>query len=168
MAYSKTGVANYLENLLDHLLKNDQNTYVLFFSTLRGGLPDKISEYKKLANVEVKILKIPPTALDFMWNKLHIRPIEGFVGDVDWFITSDWTEPPTKKAKKATIIYDMIVYKYPDETHAKIRNTQKRKLKWVKKESNIIFTISRSSKKDISEILKIDESKIKVITPGIN
>ena len=47
-------------------------------------------------------------------------PIENFIGPVDIFITSDWTEPPTKKAKKATILYDLIVYKYPDETHKKI------------------------------------------------
>ena len=86
---------------------------------------------------------------------------------MDLFITSDWTEPPTKRAKKATIIYDTIVYKYPNESDNKIISTQKRKLKWVKKESDIIFTISKSSKKDIEEILGIDSEKINVIYPGI-
>ena len=105
--------------------------------------------------------------LDLIWNKLHILPVEDLIGNVDLFITSDWTEPPVKKAKKATIIYDLIVYKYPEETHKKIVATQKRKLAWVKKESDLIFTISESSKKDIEKILEINSSKVKVIYPGL-
>ena len=90
------------------------------------------------------------------------------MGDVDWFITSDWTEPPARKAKKVTIIYDLIVYKHPEETDQKIVSVQKRKLSWVKKESNIVFCISESSKKDALEILGIDESRIRVVYPGIS
>jgi hypothetical protein len=71
--------------------------------------------------------------LDVLWNRLHIFPIEWFVGEVDVFITSDWTEPPAKKARKATILYDLIVYKHPEETAGSIVDTQRRKLKWAKK-----------------------------------
>ena len=94
-------------------------------------------------------------------------PIENFIGQIDLFITSDWTEPPTKKAKKATIIYDLIVYKHPEETEQKIISTQKRKLEWVKKESDIIFCISESTKKDVLDILNIPSNKLKVVYPGI-
>jgi hypothetical protein len=83
------------------------------------------------------------------------------------FITSDWTEPPTIKAKKATILYDLVVYKYPKETAEKIISVQKRKLKWVKKESKMIFCISDSTKKDAMEILGIENKRLKVIYPGI-
>lgn len=170
LAYPKTGVANYLEHLVDALVEADKkNEYVLFFSSLRKEFP--ISNFKFPINspkVQIKIFKIPPTILDLLWNKLHIMPIESFIGPVDLFITSDWTEPPTKKAKKATIVYDLIVYKYPEETDKKIIETQKRKLKWVKKESDLIFTISESSKKDVEENLGMPGSKIKVIYPGVN
>jgi len=105
--------------------------------------------------------------LDFLWNKLHIVPIEWLIGDIDVFITSDWTEPPTKKGKRATIIYDLVVYKYPQETDKKIVETQKRKLHWVRKESDLIFCISKATKKDAIEILGIEEKKLKVIYPGI-
>lgn len=167
LAYPGTGVANYLRNWLTNLLEIDnKNEYVLFFSSLRGKTPPFLNEFEK-PNVKIKKFKFPPTALNFMWNTIHKHPIENFVGDVDIFITSDWTEPPARKAKKATIIYDMIIFKYPNETHKKIIKTQKRKLDWVKKESDLIFTISQSSKRDIEEILRIDSSKIKVIYPSI-
>lgn len=98
---------------------------------------------------------------------MHILPIENFIGDVDVFITSDWTEPPAKNAKKMTILYDLVVYKYPEETAEKIVATQKSKLAWVKKETDMILCISESTKKDAMEILGIEENRLKVVYPGI-
>lgn len=168
VVYSGTGVANYLGKLVENLLKLDsKNEYVLFFSSLRRDIDLSLFNVQESPRVTIKLFKFPPLALDFIWNRLHVLPIEWLIGDVDIFITSDWTEPPTRKAKKATIIYDLIVYKNPEETAKKIIDTQKRKIKWLKKESDVIFTISESSRKDIEEILKIDKEKIKVIYPAI-
>ncbi|MEK7551299.1 MAG: glycosyltransferase, partial [Patescibacteria group bacterium] len=115
----------------------------------------------------IKKFKFPPTLLNILWNNLHIMPIENFIGDIDIFISSDWVEPPTKKAKKVTILYDLIVYKYPNETAAKIVNIQKRKLLWVKKEIDRILCISEATKKDAIEILGIDPKKLEVISAGV-
>lgn len=169
LAYENTGVANYLSNLIKSVILLDtKNEYILFYSSLRKI--SQISKFKaqvKSSKVKIKIYPFPPTILDFIWNKLHIFPIEWFIGNIDIFITSDWTEPPASKAQKATILYDLIVYKYPNETDAKIVATQKRKLKWVKKESNLILCISESTKKDAMENLKLEEKKLHVIYPGI-
>lgn len=167
LAYSNTGVANYLGNLLEKLVsENKEVEFVLFFSSLRRKLPVQIENLRS-KNVVVKKFKFPPATLNIMWNKMHVAPIELFIGRVDWFITSDWTEPPVKTAKKATILYDLIVYKHPEETAAKIVATQKQKLKWVKKESSVVFCISKSTKKDAEEVLGIDASKLRVIYPGL-
>ena len=111
IAYEKTGVANYLFNLIKHLLVIDKkNQYILFYSSLRRNLKSQISNLKSTSqNLKIKTFRFPPLLLDFLWNKLHILPIEWLIGDVDVFITSDWTEPPTLHAKKATILYDLIV-----------------------------------------------------------
>lgn len=168
LAFPNTGVANYLENLIDALLKADsKNEYVFFFSSLRGELNLNKIDLKSNPRVELKRFKMPPSLLNLLWNKLHKIPIEHFIGPVDLFITSDWTEPPAR-AKKATIIYDMIVFKNPEETASSIVKTQKEKLKWVKEESSLVFAISKSTKKDIEEILGINPSLVKVIYPGLN
>lgn len=167
LAYANTGVANYLENFVQALLRLDStNEYVLFFSSLRREIKDLRFKIKD-SNVSVKQFKFPPTLLDLLWNKLHILPIENLIGDVDLFISSDWTEPPTKKARKATILYDLIVYKAPEETAAKIVETQKRKLQWTKKECDVILCISESTKKDAMEILEIEEKRLHVAYPGL-
>lgn len=182
LAYQSTGVANYLRNLVQNMIVQDtKNEYILFYSSLRNNFQFSIFNFQSAPkNVHIKKIKIPPSLLDILWNKLHIFPIELFIGSVDIFITSDWTEPPARKAKKATILYDLIVYKYPEETHNQVQfdlknllispnivASQKRKLHWVKKESDVIFCISESTKKDAIEILGISEKRLKVVYPGL-
>lgn len=152
--YEGTGTAVYFNNLISWLLKIDsRNEYVFFGASFRrrkrGFWP------------------IPPTVLDILWNRLHIFPVENFIGKIDIFHSSDWTQPPTK-AKKVAPILDMIVYKFPRLIHPKSVTVQKRRMEWVKKEADKIITISQSAKKDIIDILKIPEEKIKVIylAPG--
>lgn len=154
IVYEGTGVATYTKNLIEWLLKVDQkNNYVFFGSSLRRR--------------QKGFWPIPPTVLDILWNRLHILPVENFIGKVDVFHSSDWTQPPTK-AKKVTTIHDLVVYKYPESSHPKIVETQRRRLEWVKKECDLIIAVSESTKKDIVEILKIPEEKIKVIYEAVN
>jgi len=158
IVYQGTGVANYTKNLVEKLLKIDKkNEYVLFFSSLRRKPP-------KLPNL--RAFKIPPTLLDILWNRLHICPIEWFIGEVDVFFSSDWTQPPTVKAKKVTTIHDLSPWKYPKTFHPKIVKVHQRRMKWVKKECDLIICDSQATKKDVREILKIPERKLKVIYPG--
>lgn len=177
------GVPNYLYNLVYQLLKQDaKNEYILFFSSLRGNIPSHIQSLtKEFPNVTIKQFKLPPSLLHVLWNIFHIAPIEWFIGKVDVFLSSDWVEPPTLFAKKITILYDLVVYKYPEEANNKtsfslksllltpnIVSTQKRKHYWMKKEVEKILCISEATKKDVMELLGIPESKLKVIFAGVN
>ena len=181
LAFENTGVSNYLRNLVINLVKTDKkNDYILFYSSLRRKLDRLFINELTGSRVEIKLFHFHPTLLDLVWNKAHIFPIEKLIGDVDVFISSDWTEPPTLKAKKATIIYDLIPYKYPEETHKKtefnflkmlispnIVDIQKRRLGWVKNEADMVFCISEATKKDAKKILGIKEDKLRVIYPGM-
>ncbi len=168
LAFEKTGVANFLGKLIEALIKNDSNnTYVLFYSSLRKEF--LISNFTFLINaqnIKIKKYKLPPIILDLLWNRLHILPIEWFIGPVDVFISSDWVQPPSK-AKKVTILYDLIVYKYPEETAKKIVTVQKHRLDWVTKEIDKVICISEATKKDAMEILGLPENKLTVVYPGM-
>lgn len=154
IAYAGTGVAVYTQNLIDNLkIVDKKNSYVYFGSSLRRPLPG--------------FWRFPPTVLDILWNQWHIMPVENLIGKVDVFHSSDWTQPPTK-AKKVTTIHDLVVYLYPESTHSKIIDTQKRKLEWVKKECDLIIAVSQSTKKDIIRVLKIPEEKIRVVYEAVN
>lgn len=170
VVYRGTGVSTYTENLVKNLLKIDsQNQYTLFGSAFRHQ-KDLNNFYNSIVRKE-KLIKrfypFPPRFYEILWNNIHKYNIENFIGKIDVFHTSDWTEPPAQ-APKITTIHDMVVMKFPRETHPRIKNNQELRFKWVKKESKIIIADSKATKQDIIDLLKIPEEKIKVVylAPG--
>ncbi len=181
-AYENTGVANYVRNLVENLAKIDkENEYILFFSSLRKDIPRFVKDLmRNNKRFTLRRKRLPPTMLDVFWNKLHVMPIEDVVGDVDVFVSNDWVQPPTRHAKMVTVLYDLIIYKYPEETHnmfkfnfrsmnisPNIVASQRKRLDWVKKECEMIICISEQTKKDAIEILGIEENRLRVVRPGI-
>src|SRR3989304_6373899 len=163
-----TGVSNYTENLVENLAKIDKkNQYILFGTSLRNlsKLYNLKTRLKDHQNFLFKIFPIPPTILEILWNRLHIVPIEKFIGEVDVFHSSDWIQPPVKSAttRKVTTVHDMVAYLFPSSLHPKITTTQKRRLSRVKKEVDIIIADSYSTREDLIKFLEIPEEKIKVI-----
>jgi len=159
-----TGVSVYTKNLVMALLKLDQeNSYTLFFSSLRRKLDYSFINELTSSRVNLKKYKLPPTALELFWNRLHILPIENFVGRVDIFHASDWTQPPAKQAKLVATVHDLSFLRWPESVHPKILAVQKRRLEWVKKEADAIIAVSEATKKEIIELLGIPEKKITVI-----
>jgi len=163
-----TGVSNYTKQLIEALLKIDRkNQYILFGSSLRlnkklTGFKKQLSQYK---NVEFKTTHYPPFLLAFLWNKLHILPIEKFIGEVDVFHSSDWTQPPVRSqsTKKVTTVHDMIAYLFPSSSHPKIVANQKRRLEIVKKEVDAIIADSETTKEDLVKFLEIPQEKVTVV-----
>src|SRR5687768_5004536 len=93
------GVARYTDELAKQLVDLKDLEMVFFYSSLR-------KRYKgKLKNV--KELNLPPTVLELLFNKLRYPRIESFIGDIDIFHSSDWTQPKTY-AKKVTTYHDVI------------------------------------------------------------
>lgn len=168
IVFEGTGVARYVRHLVKTLVKKDtKNKYVLFGASFRQR--DVFERfYKGLPRDRVRLVTvpIPPTLLDVMWNKLHIEPVEKFIGPVDVFWSSDWTQPPLQKAKGITTIHDLSPLLYPNEMDGKIVSTHKRRLEWVKKECQTIFCDSEATKKDVMELLGISRNKLFVVYPG--
>jgi len=149
-----TGVSNYTLNLVRHLLKNDhQNSYKLFFSSLRQPLPKDIIQLKKnYNNVRIYHYRFPPTLLALLWNRIHVLPVELFIGKCDIFHTSDWTQPPTIKAKPITTIHDLTPFLYPQWLHPKIVTTHHQKMYWAIKKCRHFICVSQNSRKDFLKI----------------
>ena len=161
-----TGVSRYTEELVKSLLKIDtRNDYIFFGASLRLypkllNLKKGLSDHK---NVSFKLIPLPLFVFEFLFNKLHILPIEHLIGPVDLLHTSDWLEPPIRSAKKVTTIHDLTVYLFPNSISPRIVSNQKRKLDLVKKETDLIITVSQATKDDLIKFLQIPESKIKII-----
>src|SRR3990167_3440836 len=152
------GVSVYTENLAKQLSKIVDLEMVYFYSSLRkpykGGLKN------------VKKYKLPPILFEMLFNKWRNVGIEKFLGPLDIFHSSDWTQPPTK-AKKVTTYHDVVPLKYPQWSHPKITAVQRRRLRIVESEIDMVIAVSESTKNDLIETTRIPEEKITVIYEGV-
>lgn len=161
-----TGVATYTRNLIANLLKiEDENEYVIFGGSLRrfseiNTVVQKLVALAKKRSV-ARIYPLAPTMAHFIWNKLHVFPIENLVGKVDVFHSSDWTQPPTR-AFKVTTIHDVSPIKFPTLADRKVVSTHKDRLKWVAREVDRVIVPSYATAYDV-ESLGINKNRIKVI-----
>lgn len=164
-----TGVSRYTEELVKNLIKLDKkNKYVLFGSSFRRK--KELSNYHATVcgnYCEGKIFPFPPTMMEILWNRLHVVNIEKLIGDVDVFHSWDWYQPPTK-AKKVTTVHDVSFLRYPEVFPKRTIRAQTNRLKWVKKECQIVIADSQATKKDLIDLLGFDEKKIKVIYLGVS
>jgi len=165
--YEGTGVARFTRGLVQTIINNDnENNWIFLFSSLRGRLDDQIKREIDKKGFKLINCKLPPFLLSFIWNDLHILSPDFALGKLDWLITSDWTDPPSK-IKKATIVHDLVYKRYPETVSNMIRTTQEKRIKWVKKETRLIFADSEATKKDLIELEGVADKKIKVIYPGV-
>jgi glycosyltransferase involved in cell wall biosynthesis len=159
-----TGVSNYTLNLVKNLIKIDRlNSYKLFFSSLRLPLPKEIEDLAHFKNVKIYSFRFPPTFLDFLWNRLHLIPIESFIGPCDVFHTSDWTQPPAKNAKLITTVHDLTPFLFPKWHHSKVVLAHRSKMYWAVKQCSQFICVSTNTSNDLQKIFpKLDKNKITV------
>ena len=152
------GVSVYTNNLSEQLSKNQALEMIFFYSSLRKKYKGDLKNVKKY--------KLPPTLFEMLFNKWRNVGIEKFIGPVDIFHSSDWTQPPSK-AKKVTTYHDVVPLKYPQWSHPKIVAVHTKRLKIVEKEIDSVIAVSETTKRDLLEISKIPENKITVIYEGV-
>lgn len=152
------GVGVYTKNLAKALLKEPGLDLKFFYSSLRspfrGDLPN------------VRSFLLPPTLFEVLFNRIRNVNIERFLGPIDIFHSSDWVQPPSR-AKKVTTYHDVIALKYPYWSLPKIVAVQKRRLKLVEQEVDMVIVVSQITKKDLVEVSSIPEDKIVVIYEGV-
>ncbi|OGK22981.1 hypothetical protein A2954_03815 [Candidatus Roizmanbacteria bacterium RIFCSPLOWO2_01_FULL_37_12] len=172
IVYEGTGIARFTKGLTNAILDFDKkNSWTFFFSSLRKNLDPEIKNKIEYKGHKLIKWKLPPTFLSFLFNDLHnllnLTPIPHILtANLDWFITSDWSEPPLN-IKKAAIVHDLVFLRYPETVAPKILQTQKKRLNLIKQESRIVFTDSNATKYDLADLLKIGSKKIIVNYPGV-
>lgn len=170
IVYEGTGVARYTRELVRHLVRIDtQNQYVLFAGTWRkkSTVEDYAREFHGMKHVHIKILPIPQIIGTFLWNSLHVIPVEQFIGSIDLLHSSDWIQPPTR-AKRVTTLHDFVVLKFPETSHKRIVSNQLKRLQWVKKECDAVIADSQATSNDAAQYLHIPKEKLFTAYPGID
>jgi len=137
-----TGVSDYVVELVNAL---PAENLTLFGSSLR-----RQSDLKKLFPSS-HAFPFPPAALNILWNKFHKINIENFLGPLDVFHSSDWTQPPSI-CKKITTIHDLTPFIYPQELNPEIVSVHTARMRWVVKECQAVICVSQSCAADFKRL----------------
>lgn len=153
--YTGTGVATYYQLLIPELLRaGKEHEFILLGYALR--------RYRDLTLANKRYF-LPPRLMEFLWNDLHIIPVEKLTGPIDVFHAWDYLQPPTKSATIVTTVHDLTTLKFPMYHHPSTVDAQKHRLRWVKKEAALVIADSVATKQDLIELLGYDEDRITVI-----
>ncbi|MFH1367766.1 MAG: glycosyltransferase family 1 protein [Elusimicrobiota bacterium] len=171
---SWSGATRYVRELTEHLLTiDDKNDYNLFFYIWESGrrkqlnvIRDQFKDY----HASFKTMLIPQRVLEFIWNNmgLNIVPLDGLIGDSDVFHATGPRVPNLKKSKLITTIHDLTRIRLTEQIPENIRRHFISKAKHAIERSNIILTDSENSKKDLVDLLKVSENKVRTVHLGIN
>lgn len=167
MVYEGTGVARFTYGLVEAILENGSgHSWHFFFSSLRRRPSKNLMERIQKAGYSFHSFFFSPTMLSFLWNDLHLIDIRTLVGPLDWFISSDWAEPPGS-LKKASVVHDLAFKRFPETVHPKVRSIQEKRLRWIEKETTVVFADSEATKQDLVTYYHMKPERIVPNHPGI-
>ena len=173
LVYQGSGVATYTFNLIKSLLRYyPGHEYRIFYSSLRR--PKNVS--KQLREIEalggkVYSFRLPPRALNFLWNKKHFLPVEWIIGKVDAFLSSDYLRPPLLKGTLGiTTIHDLTWKLFPNLHTPNIVEAHARKLAKTIEYSDYIIVDSQNTEKDLFQLYPQAQknNQVEVIYLGVD
>jgi glycosyltransferase involved in cell wall biosynthesis len=166
-----SGVGFYVVKLLEGLTRlaleeGDVAIDPLYQISLKNALKGKFSAPEILtqySNLRYFPLPVKATNLFLQYPWLFLPIVERSFGLADIFHGTNYTVFPCRKSRKVMTIYDLTFIKYPqftDSVVARYGDRVRRCLKWT----DLVLTISESSKRDIVEYLGFPSDRI-VVTP---
>lgn len=166
----KSGIEEYTENLLAHLLPLDENIkFKLFYSSFSGDI--KKYDWMSFKNVELYKFKIPNRFL-FLSSELFNSPkIDKLMGGVDIFFSPHFfLTSLSSVCKRVTTFHDLSYIHYPELflLRQRIWHNFEMNPSWQSRFSDKIISVSQSTKNDLVKIYGIDPAKIEVVYSGIS
>lgn len=166
----KSGVEEYTENLLAHLLPLDKDIkFKLFFASFRGELPNY--DWLSLKNVELFKFKIPNKILFLSSGLLDQPKADKLMDGVDVFFSPHFfLTSLSKSCKRVTTFHDLSYVHYPEffSWRKNIWHNLEMNPKWQSRFSDKIIAVSDSTAKDLANIYEVDPTKVEVIYSGIS
>lgn len=171
VAPKPSGVGFYVANLISALQRlqaqDDFQLGIAFQPGLKKWLrgdwsfPDCLQKHPNL-----RLFPMPVRVSNLLISR-QINPLtsyfEKFFGYPNIVHGTNYSVYPCHKSRKVMNLYDLTFIKYPQYTNA-IVETYTAKVKQCLEWTDLVLTISESSKQDIIKYLQVDEKKV-VVTP---
>ncbi len=166
-----SGVGYYVANLIDALYAfqatENFQLNIVYQPSLKNWLrrdlsfPSKLNHYSNLS-----LLPLPVRLYNLLVASSFqpgLTYFEQYLGNLDLVHGTNYSVYPCQQSLKVMNIYDLSFLKYPQYTDTVVKayhHQIKKNLQWT----DLVLTISESSKKDIIDYLEIEPNKV-AVTP---
>jgi len=165
----RTGVEEYSLNLLEKILKEDNdNKYVLFLNSWKKPKLE-IDFLKNHKNVELKISRFPNKILNFFLWYFNWPKLDKLIGGVDVFFMPNLNFVALSlKVKLILTVHDLSFEYYPETFSWKRRlwhifiNPQK-----IIRRADKVLAVSDSTRNDLIGFYKINQAKVETVYNGV-
>lgn len=167
MVNNYSGISWYTFNLLRSLFELDRdNEYVLFYNNSKPVNLPKFNYH----NVNYVGFKYSNKALNLMFVLFNWPKIDKMIGGVDVFFMPNINfSALSGDCKKVVTVHDLSYLIYPQFSILKSRFWHKIIMaQKIIQQADRVIAVSSSTKNDLIDLLKIDESKIKVVYEGVD
>ena len=160
------GVERYTYHFVKTLLKQDENNeYVLFFYS--DISPETIHKVKA-TNSRLKIVKIFRSTSRIPLVDSHFRFARCLKREnLDLTIFPANVIPLSYRRKSILVVHDLAIYLHPEWFPENQWFSTKILVPLSLRKAKTVVTVSHNTKKDLLEIFKINEEKVRVIYPGV-
>ncbi len=159
-----TGIGRYLLKMLEALAERDRkNNYILFYNSLKGGIPAGLPQYD---NFGLASFRWPNKLLTALWGFTPFPKVEKFLGNIDVFHSPSFQVPPARQSARVFTVFDLIPIVHPEMAiPSSVRHFRPR-VKHYARRADLIVAISRATALDVVNYLGVAEEKVVAVYPG--
>ncbi len=159
----KAGIGRYTRGLVSGLIRFDQDNHYVLFSA--GQDP----EYRYWpSNFNLKELPIKERHLTALWQRFHVPlPVELITGLVDIYHSPDFVLPPVLGARTVLTVHDLSFMRHPECSSQALLDYLMEAVPRSVERADLIVADSKSTRRDLMELLQVPEEKILVLYPGL-
>lgn len=164
---NKSGIGVYTYELVKRMQEDSSiqlNGHIFNFMG-RNALEKDL----KGLNFETETCKLFPYGIyRRVWHYMPVSYHHLFKREVELTHFFNFIVPPRIKGKVINTIHDLTFEFYPETMDERNLKRIKQDLDYSIQRSDCIITISESTKKDLIEVLGIEENKIEIVYPGVD
>ncbi|MEA3338045.1 MAG: glycosyltransferase family 1 protein [Chloroflexota bacterium] len=151
-----------LVNALAPLLDKHKVTLLVFGSPPEGLV-------KAPDGMDVRIVPIASRWLTIGWHRLKVPlPVDWLSSPSDLYHASDFALPPVRRAKTLLTIHDLSFLTVPEYADERLRCFLANTVPHSVRRANHILADSKSTKRDLVDLMNVDEEQITVVYPGVD
>lgn len=161
------GIARYVRELVPALADAcPKQRFVLF----ANGLPRRHFFWRCLRpNVRHVDLWLPRRVVQAGWDRLQWPPVETFTGSLNVFHGTHFVLPAVRRAKTVLTVHDLIFLRHPEHFLDQPLNRKEHgaRLAATVQRADAIIAVSKRTRDDLIELLKVSADRIRVINEGV-